>query len=730
MRQKNITPRCKPIVNAQSQRAARPVPDPTDLNHPSLYINRELSSLEYERRVLARAKDASLTLVERLRALTTFFHNLDEFFMVRIMNLEEEAQRGSKLTGPDGLKPLNVLASLHRQISSLQKEGESLWFVSLKPALEKAGIRFITYDALSERQRKLADRWFDREVFPLLTPQAVDAGRPMPMITGISVNFAVEVEIDRRKLPLARSYVSETDDPIVRRFARVKCPTALPRFLFIPAKPGKNDLLDITGQDGDILLLEDLIEARLESLFPGCRVLSKGLFRLTRNAEGEILEADAKDLMDAVRDYVDTRRWGSCVRLEFEYGMPTALQDFIRNSLGIRPSRVFRTRLPLSFKDFHQLTEYGLEPLTARPVKGRLQPGFDQDDDIFATIRSGDRLLRHPWDSFENVLNFLRAAARDPAVTGIKQTLYRASPNSPVIAALLEAHRRGKQVTAVVELKARFNESANISWAEKLEENGINVVYGFADRKIHAKTTLVIRSEPDGLRRYVHIGTGNYNGEAALAYSDLSLFTADTAIANDVQEFFNSLSGFGDVRHYGDLLVSPHILHPGLTTLIDEEIALHQRDGKGRIIIKCNQLIDPMIIRALYRASQAGVRVDCLVRGICCLRPGIPGISDNIRVRSLIGRIHEHARIYAFRHGGERRIYLGSADLMQGNITSRVEMLAPVKEARLVDEIWQDILKRQLSDTVSSWTLGPDGRYAKTQPAPGQKPADAQDARR
>ena len=715
---------------APSRRPAKtdalPLPDPADLKNPALYINRELSSVEFQERVLARAADEALPLFDRLEALAHFFHNLDEFFMVRVMNLEEEAAAGKRPTGPDKIKPVNVLATLRRRIDDLQKEGEAIWFRRIKPELEKAGMRFLRYRDLSERQKKMADAWFDREVFPLLTPQAVDAGRPMPMISGVSVNFAVEVEIDRRKLCRAQIYGSEGDEPIVRRFARIKCPTDLPRFLFIPTKPGKNDQLDTAMREGPILLLEELIEARIDRLFPGCRVLSKGLFRVTRNTEGEVLEADAKDLLDAVRDFVDTRRFGSCVRLEFEYGMSTALQDFVRSSLAIRPSRVVRSRLPLAFGDFLQIAMLPMPALKTPRPEGRLLEAFSPENDVFAAIREKDRLVLHPFERFGNVLRFLDAAADDPQVTGIKQTLYRACPRSPVIAALMRAHKKGKEVTVVVELKARFHESANIGWAEKLEEDGINVVYGFADKKIHAKTTLVVREEADGIRRYVHIGTGNYDGARQPRFSDLSLFTADPAIADDVGRFFNSLSGFGASVSYRDIMVSPDIIEPGLTDLIEEEIALHAADGKGRIVLKCNQLVDPVLIRALYRASQAGVRVDCLIRGICCLRPGIPGISENIRVTSLMGGLAEHSRIYAFRHGGEKRVLVGSADLMSGNVTKRIEMLVPIKDRDLSHAIRHDILKLQLVDTADAWALGADGRYRQIRPAAGEKPFSSQ----
>ena len=717
----------KPSPRRTRRAAENLLPNPADLKNPALYINRELSALEFQRRVLARAENPELPVFDRLEALSHFFHNLDEFFMVRVMNLEEEAAAGKRPSGPDKMKPVNVLATLRRLIADLQKTGESLWFTDIKPQLQKAGIRFVRYRDLSARQQKMADQWFETEVFPLLTPQAVDRGRPMPMISGVSVNFAVEVEIDRRRLARAQSYGGgEEDDTIVTRFARIKCPTDLPRFLFMPEKPEKGEKLNLDNREGPVLLLEELIEARIDRLFPGCKVLSKGLFRVTRNTEGEILEADAKDLLDAVRDFVDTRRFGSCSRLEFEFGMPTALQDFVRESLSIRPSRVVRSKLPLAFGDFLQLTRLPRPDLRQKRLEGRLLPEFSPEEDVFAKIREKDRVLLHPYESFKNTLRVLNAAADDPQVTGIKQTLYRACPRSPVIEALMRAHKKGKEVTAVVELKARFNERANIGWAEKLEEEGIHVVYGFHNKKIHAKATLIIRHEPDGIRRYTHIATGNYNGETAATYGDIGLLTADPTIADDVGTFFNALSGFGDHQTYQALMVSPDIMTPGLTTLIDEEIALHEKDGKGHIVVKCNQLVDPPLIRALYRASQAGVKVDCIVRGICCLRPGVAGISENIRVLAIAGRIHEHSRVYYFRHGGEKRVYIGSADLMDGNFTKRIELLVPVKDRDASHRIRHAILKPQLADTTLAWELNSDGSYRKCRPVEGEKPLDSQ----
>lgn len=701
-------------------------PNPADLKNPALYINRELSALEFQRRVLARADNADLPLFDRLEALAHFCHNLDEFFMVRVMNLEEEAAAGKRSSGPDKLKLVNVLATLRRRIAQMQKNGEALWFNDIKPGLENAGIRFLRYRDLTARQQKMANDWFDREVFPLLTPQAVDRGRPMPMISGISLNFAVEIAIDRRRLARAQSYGSEEDENIVTRFARVKCPTDLPRFLFLPETPEKGEKLDINNREGQILLLEELIEARIDRLFPGCKVLSKGRFRVTRNTEGEILEVDAKDLLDAVRDFVDTRRFGSCVRLEFEYGMPTALQDFVRESLGIRPSRVVRSKLPLAFGNFLAITRLARPELRQKRLEGRLLPGFNPEEDIFSVIRQNDRVLFHPYESFMNTLQVITAAADDPMVTGIKHTLYRTCPHSPIIEDLMRAHKKGKEVTVVVELKARFNEKANIGWAERLEEEGIHVVYGFANKKIHAKATLIIREEADEIRRYTHIATGNYNGETAATYGDIGLLTADETIADDVGNFFNALSGFGSHVTYRDIMVSPDIMTPGLTDLIDEEIALHATDGKGHIVLKCNQLVDPPLIRALYRASQAGVRIDCIVRGICCLRPGVPGISENIRVRTIVGRIHEHSRAYYFRHGGEKRLYIGSADLMDGNFTKRIELLVPIKDRDASHRIRHAILKPQLADTALAWELHADGTYSKCRPAEGEKALDSQ----
>ena len=561
---------------------------------------------------------------------------------------------------------------------------------------------------MPKKRRTALDRYFDNEIFPILTPQAVDAGHPFPMISNTSINFVVELES------------VHSDVPGKKRFGRVKCPNNVPRFLFLPEDADETTVLDLHVREGTIIMVEDLIMQRMEKLFPGYRVKSQGLFRITRNTDGEIEEDEADDLLVAVRDYVEQRRFGSIVRVEMERDMPQCLEDFLMKHLGTKPYQVFKSKMPLAFSEFMGLGSINRPALKYPPSHPTLPTALDLETDTFAAIRQRDLMFYHPYETFGGVLNFLHKAATDPNVVAIKQTLYRCGSDSPVVRSLLEARRLGKQVTAVVELKARFDEAQNINWAEELEAAGVNVVYGFAGLKIHAKLCLVVRREKEGLRRYVHVGTGNYNAGSAKIYTDLGILTADNAICDDVQDLFNVMTGCGIIDEYRSLFVSPKGMRPNLVRLIEEEIELHKKSGNGHIILKCNQLVDPGIVRLLYKASQAGVRVECIVRGICAIRPGVPGVSETISVRSIVGRLLEHARVYYFRHGGDERMYVGSADLMPRNLNGRIEVLAPVTDSDLRANILDQIIRPQLNDNIHAWVLQSDGSYVKLQPKAGE----------
>ncbi len=690
---------------------------PVDVTNPELYLNREINWIDFDRKVLEQAEDKSVPLLERVKFLSIFFNNLDEFFMVRVANVWKQVQSGAEATGADKLPPRRQLSEIGRRVRDLTDEAEELWKKGLLPELEKQSIRIVDYAGLPQKKREILSKYFDNEIFPILTPQAIDSGHPFPLVSNTSINFIIEL-------------VSEKDKSDIR-YARVKCPNNVPRFLYLPK--GKEDIdpklgFDSSYSEVNVVLVEDLIDGCMGKLFPGYKVNASGQFRITRNTDGEIEEDEADDLLAAVRDYVDQRRFGDIVRLEMGRGMPVRLADILIEHLEVKPHQIYKQKIPLAFSDFMSLGCIDRPKLQNKPDPTKLAKELDGETDCFEALKKRDVVLYHPYDRFQAVLNFIDQAARDPKVVAIKQTLYRCGSNSPVIRSLLEARRRGKQVTAVVELKARFDEERNINWAEELERAGVNVVYGFVGLKIHAKLCLVVRREEGGVKRYVHIGTGNYNASSAKIYTDLGLITADDSICADVTDLFNVMTGCGEITNYRKLFVSPKSLRPSITKLIQEEVALHREHGNGHIIIKCNQLVDGDIIAELYKASIAGVKVECVVRGICCLRPGIAGLSDNITVKSIVGRYLEHARVYWFNHNGDERMYIGSADMMNRNLNGRIEVLTPIDNEKIRRNIMNNILRLQLSDTEQSWIMEPTGAYKRYVRAKGVKKVDAQNA--
>lgn len=719
---KKTTTAAKRTRRSTTQKKTRSIPEikagkPIDVTNPEFYLNREINWIDFDRKVLEQAEDKSVPLLERVKFLSIFFNNLDEFFMVRVANVWKQVQSGAEATGADKLPPRRQLSEIGRRVRELTEEAEELWKKDLLPELAKQSIRIVDYTDLPQKKREILSDYFDHEIIPILTPQAIDSGHPFPLVSNTSINFIIELVSEKNKNDI--------------RYARLKCPNNVPRFLYLPK--GKEDVnaklaYDSSYSEVNVVLVEDLIEECMERLFPGYKVNASGQFRITRNTDGEIEEDEADDLLAAVRDYVDQRRFGDIVRVEMGRGMPVRLADLLIEHLEVKPHQIYKQKIPLAFSEFMSLGCIDRPKLQYKADPTKLAKELDGERDCFEAIKKRDVVLYHPYDRFQAVLNFIDQAARDPKVVAIKQTLYRCGSDSPVIRSLLEARRRGKQVTAVVELKARFDEERNINWAEELERAGVNVVYGFVGLKIHAKLCLVVRREEGGIKRYVHIGTGNYNASSAKIYTDLGLITADEAICADVTDLFNVMTGCGDISTYRKLFVSPKSLRPSITKLIQEEVALHREHGNGHIMIKCNQLVDGEIIAELYKASIAGVKIECVVRGICCLRPGIPGLSENISVKSIVGRYLEHARVYWFNHNGDERMYIGSADMMSRNLNGRIEVLTPILHEKIRRNIMNNIMRLQLADTEQSWIMGPTGEYKRFVRPKGMKKVDAQNA--
>ena len=657
------------------------------------YLNRELSWLDFNSRVLAQAEDRRLPLLERLKFCAIYASNLDEFFMVRVAGLKDQVAGGVTLARPDGLRPLAQLAEIRRVVDSQIARLEQVQLYDLVPGLADEGIDLLDWDQLGLADRKRATGVFEDRIFPVLTPLAVDPGHPFPYISSLSLNLAVLV-VD-----------PETEE---HRFARIKVPPSLPRFIALP--------------DDRFVPTEQVIGAHLDQMFPGMDIAGGWTFRVTRNAD-LTLDEDAEDLLEAVELELRRRRFGRAIRLEIGEDMPSEAIDLLRRELDVDEEDIFSCRGWLDASGYWEFVGHDRSdlqvPLTTGVVPRRLRD-IESGRDLFARLRRDDIFLHHPYDSFSaSVSQFVRLASEDPDVLAIKITLYRTSGDSPIIESLIAAAERGKQVAALVELKARFDEEANITWARRLEEAGVHVVYGLVGLKIHAKTVLVIRDEPDGIRQYCHVGTGNYNPKTARIYEDIGILTASPAVGEDLTQLFNFLTGYGRDVSYQRLLVAPGAMRPALEDLIANEASAPE--GEGRIILKMNSLVDARIIDRLYEASQAGVRIDLIVRGICCLIPGVPGVSDNIRVRSLVGRNLEHSRIYYFGNGGGlddpiddgedlERFYLGSADLMPRNLDRRVEVLVEIDDPKSRARL-HEILRINLDDSALAWELGPDGEY-------------------
>lgn len=675
---------------------------PVNLDSPNLFINRELSLLAFQRRVLEESADPTTPLLERVKFLSILGSNIDEFFMVRVAGLWQQIESNKLEVSIDGKGPVEQLELIRQDVNRLIGDAYELYRSELLPALTKNGIRILELDELNPQQKTFLDDYFRRVIYPVLTPLAVDPGRPFPHISNLSLNVA--------------AVVSNGDG--IERFARVKVPDSLPQLISVPS----------AGNETAFVWLERVIVANLRLLFPEMELLDANMFHVTRDAELAIQEVETDDLLESVQEAVWQRRFRDAVRLQVDRNIPPKLLDLLTSNLELGQEDVYRIDGPLDLSRLRALLPLDRPNLKDKPFTPSFPAGFNYAgrSDMFAMIAQGDILLHHPYESFQPVVDFLRVAARDPDVLAIKMTLYRAGRNSPIVEALLDAIQHGKQVAVLVELKARFDEESNIEWAQKLEREGVHVVYGLLGLKVHCKVALVVRREGDQIRRYVHLGTGNYNPTTARLYTDVGMFTTDEEIGGDVTDLFNHLTGYSAKKSYRKLLVAPHSLRQGIERLIEREVERHKKHGDGHMILKMNAIEDVRLIRALYRASQAGVRIDMIVRGVCALRPGIPGVSETIRVKSILGRFLEHSRIYYFHNGGDELIYVGSADFMPRNLYRRVETLFPVSSPKLIRRLRDEILEQYLRDEAAARHMQPDGTFTRIQSESGKGLPDSQ----
>ncbi|MGB6766035.1 RNA degradosome polyphosphate kinase [Mycobacterium sp.] len=659
------------------------------------YLNRELSWLDFNARVLALAEDTSLPLLERAKFLAIFASNLDEFYMVRVAGLKRRDEMGLSVRSADGLTPREQLRRIGEQTQQIASRHARVFLDSVRPGLAEEGIHIVTWADLDPAERDQLSTYFNEQVFPVLTPLAVDPAHPFPFVSGLSLNLAVTVK--------------QPEDG-GQHFARVKVPDNVDRFVELGDREGAQ--ASAGKPEVRFLPMEELIAAFLPTLFPGLEIVEHHAFRITRNADFEVDEDRDEDLLQALERELARRRFGSPVRLEVADDMTERMLELLLRELDVHPGDVIQVPGLLDLSSLWQIYDVDRPALKDPAFVPATNPAFadrETPKSIFATLREGDVLVHHPYDSFStSTQRFIELAAADPNVLAIKQTLYRTSGDSPIVRSLIEAAAAGKQVVALVEIKARFDEQANIRWARALEQAGVHVAYGMVGLKTHCKTCLVVRREGSTIRRYCHIGTGNYNSKTARLYEDIGLLTASPEIGADLTDLFNSLTGYSRKLSYRNLLVAPHGIRAGIIERVNQEIAAQQETGNGHIRLKMNALVDEQVIDALYRASQAGVRVEVVVRGICALRPGVPGFSENITVRSILGRFLEHSRIIHFRSIDE--FWIGSADMMHRNLDRRVEVLAQVKDPRLTAQL-NDIFESALDPATRCWELGPEGQW-------------------
>jgi polyphosphate kinase len=693
-----IAPETATRTPAESAPGAPPATTATAVDNPlpgDRYLNRELSWLDFNSRVLALAEDTSLPLLERAKFLAIFASNLDEFYMVRVAGLKRRDEMGLSVRSADGLTPREQLRRIGEQTQKIATRHAEVFLNSVEPGLAEEGIHIVTWAELDQAERDRLSTYFTEQVFPVLTPLAVDPAHPFPFVSGLSLNLAVTV-----KQP----------DDAGQHFARVKVPDNVDRFVELDDRDGADE--SAGKKEVRFLPMEELIAAFLTALFPGMEIVEHHAFRITRNADFEVDEDRDEDLLQALERELARRRFGSPVRLEVADDMTEHMLELLLRELDVHPGDVIQVPGLLDLSSLWQIYGVDRPGLKDPAFVPSTSPAFvdrETPKSIFATLREGDVLVHHPYESFStSTQRFIELAAADPNVLAIKQTLYRTSGDSPIVRSLIEAAAAGKQVVALVEIKARFDEQANIQWARALEQAGVHVAYGLVGLKTHCKTCLVVRREGSTIRRYCHIGTGNYNSKTARLYEDIGLLTADPDIGADLTDLFNTLTGYSRKLSYRNLLVAPHGIRVGIIERINREIAAHQETGNGHIRLKMNSLVDEQVLDALYRASQAGVRVEIVVRGICALRPGVEGFSENITVRSILGQYLEHSRIFNFRAINE--FWIGSADMMHRNLDRRVEVLVQVKDPRLTAEL-DDIFESALDPATRCWELGPDGQW-------------------
>ncbi len=682
--------------------------------NPELFINRELSLLEFQSRVLEEAQDEANPLLERVKYLAIFGSNMDEFFMVRVSGLRKQVEAGIIDSSPDGMTPREQVAAIRKRYAELDNEAHQCFTRKLLPKLQKAGIHILDYEKLSKVQKEKADTYFNETIYPILTPLALDLAHPFPHISNLSLNLAIVIR----------------DPKGNEKFARLKVPGTLPRLIPIKRSSGS------TRKDGTIayhhyfVWLEQVVAANIGSLFPGMEIVSVHPFRIVRDADTEIQEIEADDLLESMQETIRKRKFGVVAQVSVYEDFPADIRDLLVENLEIKTTDVFVQRKPLGlvnlWQAYNSIERHDLKYPAFKQHVPKVFREAETADDIFEAIRQRNILVHHPYDSFNPVIDFLNASARDPNVLAIKQTLYRVGRDSPVVGALLEARERGKQVAVLLELKARFDEESNIGWARKLEEAGVHVVYGLVGLKTHSKIGMVVRQEGDRLRRYIHLATGNYNHFTSSLYEDIGIFTCDEAIGADATDLFNFLTGFSAQTEYRKLLVAPVNLRQKIEALIQREIEHAKKGNKARLIFKMNAIIDPRMIQLLYTASQTGVKVDLLVRGMCCLRPGVKGVSDNIRVISVVGRYLEHSRVYYFQNNGKEEIYLGSADLMQRNLDHRVEVVFPVERPEHIQHLRENVLAAYFRDNTRARVMNSDGTYIRLKPKEKEEKVDIQ----
>jgi len=688
--------------------------NPEAFNAPSLFINRELSLLDFQQRVLSEAKDKNNPLLERVKFLAIFGSNMDEFFMVRVSGIRKLVEANVTEISPDGMTPREQLAAIRKRALALYREAHQCFKRELLPELEKTGIHILDYKKLNEAQRSRANTYFHDVVFPVLTPLALDPGHPFPHISNLSFNLAIVIRDKKGK----------------EKFARLKVPDTLQQL--VPVKRSSGG----ARKDGTVPLhhyfvwLEQVITANLDMLFPGMQVVEAHPFRIIRDADIEIQELEADDLLEAMQQSIRRRKFGSVVKVAIYENMPRHIRDLLVENLQVKPTDVYVTSSNLGLARLWQLynniDRHDLKYALFIPAIPRQFSNATLANDIFEIIQQGNILLHHPYDSFSPVIDFLNAAARDPEVLAIKQTLYRTGQNSPIVEALLEAAENGKQVAVLVELKARFDEESNIGWAQMLERAGVHVVYGLVGLKTHCKITMVVRKEGEGIRRYLHLATGNYNAITSGMYEDIGLFTCDETMGQDATDLYNYLTGYSTKQDYKKLLVAPVNLRERLETFIRREMEHAKHKRPAHLIMKVNALVDKRLIQLLYEASQTGVKIDLLVRGICSLIPGIKEVSENIRVISILGRYLEHSRIFYFQNDGKEEIYLGSADMMPRNLNHRVEVIFPVERPEHIRYLRDHVLETYFKDNKRARIMQPDGTYKRLHPSEKEKGVDIQ----